>query len=241
MKSSGWFQSRRSFFREVRKPLNRGFSLIELLVGLLILAVLMGLGLSALGGVREKSDRTRAGSNLRQIGLALYQFTADHDGLLPGPLWPGQIPVPDPDSTGRLSRVLASYLEIEPGTAPVNLFIPPAYRRASSASLANARTYVLNMAVATPEGSGTSINPWGSLVTQTESETESDNNSPLPLAAVPATAWAISDADQQHPRVLAASWKSNTPAHPIHGPLRMALLFSGAVDFFDTEALQIPE
>lgn len=233
MKSSGWFQSRRSFFREVRKPLNRGFSLIELLVGMLILAVLIGLGLSALGGVKEKSDRTRAGSNLRQIGLALHQFTADHDGLLPGPLWPGQIPVPDPDSTGRLSLVLASYLEIEPGTAPANLFIPPAYRRSSSASLTEARTYVLNMAVATPEGSGTSINPWGSLVTET--------GSPLPLAAIPATAWAISDADQEHPRVLSASWKSNTPAHPIHGTHRMALLFSGVVDFLAPADLQIPE
>lgn len=217
----------------------RGFSLLELLVVLLILAILGGLVYSAWGGLRGKSERTRAIAQLRQIGLGLQQFAAEHDGRLPGPMWPGQIPVPDPGRDGRLARDLAPYLGITLGSEPAALFLPPAFPRAfravqPSAPWSEARTFVLNMAVVPPGNPAGSapINPWGNLA--------GTPTAPLRLAAVPSTAWALSDADQLHPRVRAAVWRAFTPAQPIHGPRRLALRFSGAVEAVEARELENP-
>jgi len=204
-------------------------TLIELLVVLGTLAVLCTVGAAGYKAMLTQSDRSVAVSNLHGIGAALHQYVADHSGRLPGPLWPGQIPVPDPQREGRLVRELAPYLGITPSTQPAQLFVPPAFRRVMpAATIANSRPYVLNMAVTTPDG--TRINPWGNLA--------AGGGTPLPIAAVPSSAWAMSDADQLHPRVRTAAWKNNTPPAPVHGPQRMALLFSGAVDFLSSAALE---
>lgn len=206
-----------------------GFSLVELLVIIAILGVLVGLGSAALMSARSKADRSVAISNLRQIGAALHQYCADHSGRLPGPMWPGQIPVPDPQRAGRLVRELAGYLGIEPGSEPASVFVPPAVRRVMAASsIPESRPYVLNMAVANPGAAP--LTPWGNLA--------SGGGEPLPIAAVPASGWAMSDADQLHPRVLQASWRANTPPAPVHGPNRMALQFSGSVEMISRELLE---
>ena len=215
------------------RTLRGAFTLLELLVVLAVIAILAALSLGGLSKLGASSDRSKAISNMRQIGTGITLFAADNDGKLPGPLWPGQLAQFDPTRSGRLVRELAPYLGIPtPATPKVEaLFVPPAYRKAVSASfLDSARTYVLNMSVR--DGDQILI-PWGNLASPPATQ-------PLKLAAIPSQAWGFSDADALHPRVAGASWAGNTPPKPIHPPKRLAWFFNGSVAPVDDSALALP-
>jgi type II secretory pathway pseudopilin PulG len=206
---------------------------VELLVVLAVIAILAALSLGGLSKLGASSDRSKALSNMRQIGTGITLFATDNDGKLPGPLWPGQLAQFDPARSGRLVRELAPYLGIPTPTAPKveALFVPPAYRKAVSASfLDSARTYVLNMSV---RDGDQIIIPWGNLASPPATQ-------PLKLAAIPLQAWGFSDADALHPRVTGASWGGNTPLKPIHTPQRLAWFFNGSVAPVDDTALALP-
>jgi prepilin-type N-terminal cleavage/methylation domain-containing protein/prepilin-type processing-associated H-X9-DG protein len=61
----------------------RGFSLIELLVVLGIIAVLIGLLVPALGRAREQARRAHCLSNLRSIGQHLFSYANENRDRLP--------------------------------------------------------------------------------------------------------------------------------------------------------------
>ncbi|MCZ2340407.1 MAG: DUF1559 domain-containing protein [Bacteroidales bacterium] len=60
-----------------------GLALIELLVVTGIFALLLGLFLPAVLKAREAAAQTSCADRLRQMGTAIHQFAATHDGLLP--------------------------------------------------------------------------------------------------------------------------------------------------------------
>ena len=69
--------------RFVRQDENQAFSLTELLVGVAIGGLLVGLATPAVQGALDKSKQSKDLSNLRQIGQGITLFSGENDGRLP--------------------------------------------------------------------------------------------------------------------------------------------------------------
>jgi prepilin-type N-terminal cleavage/methylation domain-containing protein len=84
-----------------------GFTLVELLVALAIIAVLLGLMSAGLAQVRQSGRRVQCLANLRSFGVALRLYANDHDGFLPrAGLLPDLL-----DGHNELALSLQGYLE----------------------------------------------------------------------------------------------------------------------------------
>jgi prepilin-type N-terminal cleavage/methylation domain-containing protein len=68
---------------KTRTGFRKGFTLIELLVVIAIIALLAAILFPVFGRARESARRASCQSNLKQVGLGIIQYTADHDGYIP--------------------------------------------------------------------------------------------------------------------------------------------------------------
>jgi prepilin-type N-terminal cleavage/methylation domain-containing protein len=72
------------------RPKRAGFSLVELLVVIGIIAVLIGILMPSLRRARLSAQRVACASNLRQMGMGILMYANDHKQRLPfivEPLW----------------------------------------------------------------------------------------------------------------------------------------------------------
>ena len=69
--------------RSANKCNRSGFTLIELLVVIAIIAILSAILFPVFAQAREKARQTSCLSNMKQIGLALMQYSQDYDELYP--------------------------------------------------------------------------------------------------------------------------------------------------------------
>ena len=96
-----------------------GFSLIELLVVISIIAILAAMLLPAIAQVREMARGAKCSNNQRQVALAVIAYVGEHDGMLPFSLCEGQapneygLPAPDVDASWLNTASCGQYLGID--------------------------------------------------------------------------------------------------------------------------------
>ena len=74
----------------VRATRRKGFTLVELLVVIGIIALLIAILLPVLGRAKEQANRVLCLSNHRQLLLGLMYYSNDNKGKLPHCNWLGQ-------------------------------------------------------------------------------------------------------------------------------------------------------
>ncbi|MCX6345537.1 MAG: prepilin-type N-terminal cleavage/methylation domain-containing protein [Armatimonadetes bacterium] len=92
-----------------------GFSLIELLVVIGIIAILAAILFPMLLKAQERSKMMSCLSNLKQLGNAVIAYRSDNNGYMPNPGWWTQVHCPEmagcPDWCGSNGTGVAIYLE----------------------------------------------------------------------------------------------------------------------------------
>jgi prepilin-type N-terminal cleavage/methylation domain-containing protein/prepilin-type processing-associated H-X9-DG protein len=233
--------------------LGNAFTLLELLIVMVLIAILVGILLAALNGVRKAGDRAKCVSNLRQVGTAIGAYVADHDGSLPGALWTSQSSWYNSTDYGSLGNVLSRYLNLnlilsgggKGNKSQALILVCPAWRR--GVPYQEDDEWVMNTQVSV---NGVNINPWGyaDIVEQNGNVAGLDPNGldmPRKIASLTgvslSTTWAMQDLDkrlalqlQQSGVTWGKTWYGIV-TKPVHSNVRNALFFD-----FHVAAIPVP-
>lgn len=211
----------------------RGFSLVELLATIAIVAVLAAVSGSAYLKAARLADRTRCLQNLRQIGVALGACAADHDGYLPTILtsWMGPV---SRINNSQAATALATYLGGSPPTATsqtIPAFVCPAWKRKFGTSYPEGPSYwgvFLLRRLSDNQHIYPYVSPFG--------KTGASNTQPLTLVQLStlpdfsaSKQWAVQDCDQINYGAGGSTTPGLSPV-PVHTDGRNVLYFDFHVE-----------
>src|SRR5690348_12255915 len=111
--------------RQLCNTSRRGFTLVELLVVVGIIAVLIGLLMPTIIGARQAAQRTVCLSNLRQIGLATNMYRRD-TGRLPL-FWVSRMGGDTPVAAGQKGNSLLYTVFFFGGMTTTDRIVPGCY------------------------------------------------------------------------------------------------------------------
>lgn len=217
---------------------HKGFTLVELLVVILIVAVLAVLSFMGVSMFIKKASAAKDSSTLRQISVAINMYASEHNDYLPGPLFTGQTPVYNRVPSNnikewrRLADCLAPYMGYEDPKSgePIEPMLSSWQKDTASK---NAPAYYMQQKLPMGENGVLFQCPWGK-----PAPAGTDERTPMKLQTVlaqPRTSrtWAMTEVDQTHPDIGNPEWKSQTPPGMIHGNYRLALYFDGTIRKLD--------
>jgi len=93
------------------RTIRAGFTLIELIVVISVLALLTALLLPALQSAREAARRIKCANNLKQLGLAVFQYEGVNNAFPPALLLTGKGIIPEWVGGWSLNARILAYLE----------------------------------------------------------------------------------------------------------------------------------
>ena len=103
--------------RPHRKVRPKGFTLVELLVVIALLALLLSILMPVLSQTRHQARRAACAANLRQVGVAVHLYAQDYDDTIP--IGPAGRPITG-SNFYTATGIVTSLLSLEDG-APVGL------------------------------------------------------------------------------------------------------------------------
>jgi prepilin-type N-terminal cleavage/methylation domain-containing protein len=212
-----------------------GFTLIELLVVITIIGILVALTVPALSKVQVMLRKTKTVNNMRQLGVAIITYAADHDDYLPGPTSQGLYNGYTKNTTSQISSMIAPYLGLpEQSTLAAGraVVVPqlqdPGYLNFNPKASSSNPHFVQKMAYPPFTTPYKGRRPFGVMEA-------SDASLKLPLKMIQLShvvreqRWLLTTVDKQVVG-LTASWKAQTPPSPPYG-LRPRLYSDGSVSF----------
>ena len=205
--------------RGMTRTSRSGFTLVELLALCLLLISLSFLFLPALARARQKSVEASCQCNLRQIGLALQDYSSSHDDLLPGPVFGLVDPRYDITSTNQLAWFISQRIGSAPPSPVINLALGLTCPAAELLKTQPRSSYTLNEGRSAQQGLPGA--PFGRPVAPLAQPLKI---SVIASSTAPGTCVAVADADKANVNPTLAGW-SDLPYRPVHGKARNQLFF----------------